>query len=333
MLKVKNIFFIILLALGGYLGFKTYVHFFDVKKPTISLNGIEDKNYYCDNLQCVIASNKKGKMSIWLDKKPLMKNFKLNVAHQEYPFTIPTRTLSNGKHNLKIEITDNTYNENKSTQELAFYVDNVPLQAAFIKPEDLEGTPKGLGGYFERWWEEQDKLWGKDFPLKEQTCNAVFSVLACALGPIYQDDILSIIPDDIRLNTFTLKDSMNDLKRFVIGDGRDKGYVFSHPRLGQYFYDSFSLRERRSWDRKFVDYGEWVLTELNNGYMRPKDVPKLSEEAASELEKILGLDKSQRKASRKGRTRRDSERLDKVERAVDLLDKSLSDVISTIKRP
>jgi hypothetical protein len=61
-----------------------------------------------------------------------------------------------------------------------------------------------------------------------------------------------------------------------------------------------------------------------------KAVPELSEEVASELEKILGLDKSQRKASREGRTRRDNERLDKVERAIDLLDQSLSSVMPNI---
>eukprot|EP00918_Siedleckia_nematoides_P051195 GHVU01112037.1.p1 GENE.GHVU01112037.1~~GHVU01112037.1.p1 ORF type:complete len:1146 (+),score=142.86 GHVU01112037.1:1332-4769(+) len=57
---------------------------------------------------------------------------------------------------------------------------------------------------------------------------------------------------------------------------------------------------------------------------------ELTEEQLSELNKFLGLDKSKRKASRKGRTKKDNQRLDKVERAVDLLKQSLSKVMPNI---
>ena len=56
----------------------------------------------------------------------------------------------------------------------------------------------------------------------------------------------------------------------------------------------------------------------------------LTEEAESELRKLMGLDKSKRKASREGNTEKDNQRLDKVERAVDLLEKSLSKVMPNI---
>jgi len=135
MFKLKNVFLLTLLLLGSFVGWKTYIHFFDKSQPILLLSGIEHEGYYCDNLQCIISSNKKGSLSIWLDKKPLMRNFKLISARQEYPFTIPTRTLANGKHSLKIEVSDNTYNKNKQEKSLLFYIDNVPLQAAFIKPE------------------------------------------------------------------------------------------------------------------------------------------------------------------------------------------------------
>jgi hypothetical protein len=57
---------------------------------------------------------------------------------------------------------------------------------------------------------------------------------------------------------------------------------------------------------------------------------ELTEEQVSELNKFLGLDKSKRKASRKGITKKDNQRLDKVERAVDLLEQSLSEVMPNI---
>jgi hypothetical protein len=57
---------------------------------------------------------------------------------------------------------------------------------------------------------------------------------------------------------------------------------------------------------------------------------ELTEEQVSELNKFLGIDKSKRKASRKGITKKDNQRLDKVERAVDLLEQSLSEVMPNI---
>lgn len=134
-LKIKNIFLLLLLGLSAFFGWKSYIYFFDTQKPTIFVSGIEADGYYCDNLQSIIASNKKGLISVWLDKKPIIRNFKIKSAHQEYPFSIPTRTLANGKHSLKIEISDETYQKNKQIKEFDFYIDNIPLQAAFVKPE------------------------------------------------------------------------------------------------------------------------------------------------------------------------------------------------------
>jgi hypothetical protein len=57
---------------------------------------------------------------------------------------------------------------------------------------------------------------------------------------------------------------------------------------------------------------------------------ELTEEQVSELNKFLDIDKSKRKASRKGITKKDNQRLDKVERAVDLLEQSLSEVMPNI---
>jgi len=135
LLKIKNIFFISLFIGLGFLGWKSYLFFFDKDTPQIHILGVEENNCYCGNLQCTISSNKTGILSILLDEKPLAKNFKINSKNQEYPFTIPTRTISNGKHMLRVQLIDNTYNKNSNKKDLHFYIDNVPLQAAFVKPE------------------------------------------------------------------------------------------------------------------------------------------------------------------------------------------------------
>ena len=57
---------------------------------------------------------------------------------------------------------------------------------------------------------------------------------------------------------------------------------------------------------------------------------ELSEEQVSEINRILGLDESERKSQRQGRTKRDNQRLDKVGRAIELLKQSLSEVMPNI---
>jgi len=134
-LRMKNILILTVLVVGGWFGWKAYNFFFDTKIPTVHLLGLEDNQYCCADVQCLAGVDKKGEMSVWLDNKPLISKFKITSAHQEHPFTIPSRTIANGKHNLKLSFVDNTYKKNKATVECDFYVDNVPLQAAFVQPE------------------------------------------------------------------------------------------------------------------------------------------------------------------------------------------------------
>jgi len=144
-------------------------------------------------------------------------------------------------------------------------------QAKFAKPENLTDTPKGLDGYFERWWEEQRKLWGKQSPLRERTFQTIFNLLACALGPLFGEDILAMVSPEDDVSTWTLRDDLENVGRFVIGDGKQQGFIFSHPRLGQYFYEQLSREERAEWEKRFIDYGKRTLDDLLQKLIQPKD--------------------------------------------------------------
>jgi len=112
-----------------------YTYFFDRQIPRLTVSGITSESYYRGDIACGITSTKGGAMSVWLDGQPLANGYEGIRRNREYPFTIPTQTLANGKHALKIDLTDNSYNKNKASYECAFYVDNVPLQAAFVQNE------------------------------------------------------------------------------------------------------------------------------------------------------------------------------------------------------
>src|SRR5690606_37138495 len=44
-------------------------------------------------------------------------------------------TINNGKHQLTIELVDSSYDHKKVSLERSFFVDNTPLQAAFVRSD------------------------------------------------------------------------------------------------------------------------------------------------------------------------------------------------------
>jgi murein DD-endopeptidase MepM/ murein hydrolase activator NlpD len=123
------------LLITAWVGNKTYNFFFDSSLPAVIISGLDNEGWYAGDAQCRVASNKKGNLSVWLDGQPLINNYRLSLREHEHPFVIPTKTIANGKHLLKIEFTDRSFAKNKSVFERQFYVDNTQLQAAFVRSE------------------------------------------------------------------------------------------------------------------------------------------------------------------------------------------------------
>lgn len=117
------------------IGWQCYIYFFDTCSPQLSLSGLSDNAYYNGDVVCSIACNKSGAISVWLDAQPLTRAYEGIKRNRQYPFTIPTQTLSNGKHTLRAEFTDASYHKNKVVHSCTFFVDNLPLQAALVAAE------------------------------------------------------------------------------------------------------------------------------------------------------------------------------------------------------
>jgi hypothetical protein len=135
MAQGKQITVVVTLLVIAVLGWKTLSYFLDSTPPEVQIAGIEAGNYYCGDVQCSVSTNKSGYLSVSLDGQPLLTHFKVKSG-RENPFSIPTRTLVNGQHALRLELIDATYHKNKSVLEQTFNADNAPLQAAFVKPDN-----------------------------------------------------------------------------------------------------------------------------------------------------------------------------------------------------
>jgi uncharacterized protein YeeX (DUF496 family) len=144
--------------------------------------------------------------------------------------------------------------------------------AVRFQPEDLRAIRPGLAGYFERWWKDQRLLWSEEAPQREAAAQIVLNLLAGALGPLSKEDIMSLAPDASGFKLEDLDQHLASLARFVTGDGVRQGYVFSHPRLGNYFLEErLSATERQEVEQRYLAWGEQTLVALNEGRLTPEN--------------------------------------------------------------
>jgi hypothetical protein len=135
---VRKLVYIFGLFLALYIGWQLYVYIFDRSCPVVEVVGLEDGGFYSGDIACSICGTHRYKVAnlgIWLDGHTLAEQVKVGSRSFDRPLEIPTRTIAQGKHNLMIETVDGTYHRNKTVKQIAFNVDNMPLQGAFIRPE------------------------------------------------------------------------------------------------------------------------------------------------------------------------------------------------------
>lgn len=138
-LLIKRILFLLIFILVGYVGWIGYQYFFDRSLPQITLVGLVEGDHVAGEIQCIIKGTDKYKvqsLTAWLDGKELISEERIGKSSFERQFLLPTSALSNDAHTLRIVMVDGTYRKNKSIKEYTFTVDNVPLQGAFMRPEN-----------------------------------------------------------------------------------------------------------------------------------------------------------------------------------------------------
>ncbi len=134
---LKRIGLLIVLAVGSWIGYTTYRYFCTIVVPVIELVGLQEGGCYAGDIACVLHGAHDYKISsasMWLDSTPLVEGHAVSKALVEHPFSIPTQTLNNGAHTLRVQLTDGTYNRQRAQRDYQFTVDNTPLQAAIVRP-------------------------------------------------------------------------------------------------------------------------------------------------------------------------------------------------------
>jgi hypothetical protein len=161
---------------------------------------------------------------------------------------------------------------------IRLYVDQLSSSRSSqsFRLDALQKIKPGLDAFFETWFEDQIRLWGQRRPLKERSVRTLLNICATAFGPVSHADIIHLAPD-IYDDSQMVEDAADDLRRFLVGDGRrqGQGYVFSHPRLRQYFEDRLLEGSQASvWQQRFSAYMRNVLNALGTGRLSPVEVPQ-----------------------------------------------------------
>lgn len=150
-------------------------------------------------------------------------------------------------------------------------------KASRLLPEELHNIKPGYEGYFERWWNDQKKLWGREAPLHEKSVRLVFNLLCGAMGGLTKDDLVALDTEN-ELNTYAIEDALTALKRFVIGvpddhKEREIGYLLTHPKLRDYFWDKLTKTEQAELESRFISWGEHIIQALIAKELNPADIP------------------------------------------------------------
>ena len=135
---MRKIVILIGVIIFGYVGWNAYLYFFDKSVPQIELIGLTDDGYYKGKLSFLIRGTDRYKvnlLNVWLDNKEFIPQERIGRSLCERNLEIATSNLSNDIHTLRVEMVDGTYRKNRSVKECKFFVDNTPLQAAFLRPE------------------------------------------------------------------------------------------------------------------------------------------------------------------------------------------------------
>ena len=140
-------------------------------------------------------------------------------------------------------------------------------EKARLKPKDLLDVKPGYDGYFERWWDDQKRIWGEKAPLREKDTRLVFSILCSALGGLTKDDITELDKENI-LDSFSMDDAFEALKRFVTNVNmhahsryqEDVSFILTHPKLNEYFWGLLTKREQIDLESRYLAWGESVFT-------------------------------------------------------------------------
>lgn len=168
-------------------------------------------------------------------------------------------------------------------------VSSLPV-GALPELAQLRRLPKGLSGYLE-------DLCGPEVfedGARASAPYALQSLVALAQAPLSREDLRALAPELASAQDWEL--ALKRLRRILIGDGIEQGFVYSHSRLRDYFKDRLPEPAVHEFRERFMHYAQDSLAALQSGRMKPAELSlylltctsgHLAEVGASAEQKLL----------------------------------------------
>ena len=134
---IKLIGFLSVTLILAYVGWNTFRYFSSLSAPLITVVGLQPGGTYTGKVNVIVKgydTYKVARMTIKIDGNPYLDKA-IGRRSFEYPFVLETELLSEGQHSCEITLENGAYHKSVSQLVFPFFVDNQPLQAAWVKNE------------------------------------------------------------------------------------------------------------------------------------------------------------------------------------------------------
>ena len=191
----------------------------------------------------------------------------------------PTDTLAS-----RPDIVDRLYDLTEGEPlVLRYYAEDIwgmGEEAPRLTIDNLVHLRPGLGAYFARWLDDQERLWvGEEVQVDRRRVDTILAIFACAHGRLPGTDLRALLTecgDAVAGGRFL--EQLKPIRRFVIGLDRPEaetaGYILSHLKLGIYLREEYFDPEYiQATQAAFVRWGRKTAERLNSGALRPEETP------------------------------------------------------------
>ncbi len=204
--KLRFVLFLLFGVAFTWVGYHVYGYMLSDQAPSIAVSGIEQEGTYAGDVSCVLEASddyRVSDISVWLDDAPLVTRHPVRDREIAYPFSIDTRTLSQGRHILSLQARDATYQRNATDTSYTIYVDNAPLHASFVTGEQEQKVFQG------RTLHVQFQV---NKPIKQATLSTLFQAYTCVpeVDRSHVYECFVPIPSDTQPNEYLLHITIED---------------------------------------------------------------------------------------------------------------------------
>lgn len=133
--------------------------------------------------------------------------------------------------------------------------------------EHLSGKTEGFGAFFDDWLLKQGGLVSQHgAAIEDQAIKKILAILASALGPLSMRDMEQLVARAFGNDTLISRDTLQPLRRFIIGDGNANGFALCHPKLRDFlrkdYFGGSSIVTTA--DAAFLSWGQETIAALRN---------------------------------------------------------------------